>query len=115
MADFPVDSDELDRQIEQARRAAKLNDLMEPRARWVKYEPETNEVVIGLRSGAVFRFPVEIAQGIAGAEPEVLATVELTPAGDGLRWEGLDADVSAPMLLAGRFGSREWMESLVAV
>ena len=115
MVDFPVEADELDRQIEQARRAAQLNELMEPRARWVKYEPETNEVVIGLRSGAVFRFPVEIAQGIAGAVPELVARVELTPAGDGLHWEALDVDLSVPQLLAGRFGTREWMERLAVV
>ncbi|MGD1936860.1 MAG: DUF2442 domain-containing protein [Cyanophyceae cyanobacterium] len=92
-----------------------LNELREPRGKWVNYEPEGNEIVIGLRGGAVFWFPVEIAQGIAGAEPEVLALVELTSAGDGLRWDVLDADLSVPMLLAGRFGSREWMERLVAV
>jgi hypothetical protein len=38
-----------------------------------------------------------------------LAEVEVTPSGDGLHWEKLDADFSVPTLLAGVFGTDAWM------
>ena len=47
--------------------------------------------------------------GLAGAYPEDLAEVEVTPSGDGLHWEKLDADFSVPALLAGVFGTAAWM------
>jgi hypothetical protein len=46
---------------------------------------------------------------LAGASPKDLAEVEVTPSGDGLHWEKLDADFSVPALLAGVFGTEAWM------
>lgn len=65
-----------------------------------------------IRSGAVFSFPPDIAQGLADASEEDLAAVEITPSGAGLHWEKLDADFSVPGLLSGCFGTRAWMEKL---
>ncbi|WP_343327985.1 DUF2442 domain-containing protein, partial [Leptolyngbya sp. CCY15150] len=47
-----------------------------------------------MQSRAIFSFPAAIAQGLAGAEPDALAQVEVTPMGDGLHWPTLDADFS---------------------
>ncbi len=58
---------------------------------------------------ATYSFPLALAQGLAGASPEDLAEVKLTPLGDGLHWEKLDADFSVPALLAGVFGTAAWM------
>lgn len=65
-----------------------------------------------LQSGAIFSFPAAIAQGLAGAEPDALAQVEVTPMGDGLHWPTLDADFSVTGLLAGMFGTPQWMADL---
>jgi hypothetical protein len=62
-----------------------------------------------LKSGAIYSFPPELAQGLAGASPEDLAEVEVTPSGDGLHFLKLDADFSVPALLAGVFGTPAWM------
>jgi hypothetical protein len=54
-------------------------------------------------------FPASLMEGLAGALPEDLADIEITPAGLGLHWPKLDADVYIPALLNGIFGSRRWM------
>lgn len=65
-----------------------------------------------MKSGATFSFPPELAQGLAGASPEDLAEVEVTPSGDGLHWEKLDADFSVAALLAAVFGTDAWMAQI---
>ena len=49
------------------------------------------------------------AEGLAGASPEHLADIEISPAGLGLHWPRLDADLYVPALLQGMFGSKSWM------
>lgn len=55
--------------------------------------------------------PVHLVEGLAGADPEALSGIEITPAGLGLHWPALIADVYVPALLGGVFGSRRWMAS----
>ena len=50
-----------------------------------------------------------LAEGLAGAAPDDLAEIEVGPAGLGLRWPRLDADLHVPALLRGVLGSRSWM------
>ena len=114
MTERNINDRDFEAQLERARRAAELNALMEPRAVSAEYDAAGQRIVVELRSGAVFSFPVRIAQGIAGGSAAELAEVEVTPAGDGLHWEGLDADLSVAGLLAGRFGSEAWMAGLWA-
>lgn len=101
-----------DREYEKARRTAARTDRLEPRAKSARYERRTNRIVVELRSGATFMFPVELAQGLAGASPKDLAEVQVTPSGSGLRWLNLDVDFSLSNLLAGEFGSKQWMMKL---
>ncbi len=112
-----------------AREAAAIANAVEPRAESAYYDQSSDSeallrsplalpkasadrIVINLKSGATFSFPPEIAQGLAGASPEDLAEVEVTPSGDGLHWEKLDADFSVPALLAGVFGTDAWMAQI---
>jgi hypothetical protein len=99
-------------QFEQARSVAIQANLTEPRAVSAEYDAEAGLVKVHLRSGASFSFPPDIAQGLAGAKAEDLAQVEITPMGDGLHWETLDADFSVAGLLAGVFGTKRWMAEL---
>jgi len=99
-------------QMERAQSAAIQANLTEPRAISAYYDSATQLVIIQLQSGATFNFPPEIAQGLAGAEAEALAAVEVTPMGDGLHWPTLDADFSVAGLLAGVFGTKRWMADL---
>ena len=65
-----------------------------------------------MKSGASFSFPSALAQGLAGASPEDLAEVEVTPSGDGLHFLKLDADFCVAALLAGVFGTEAWMDQI---
>ncbi len=113
-----------------AREAATIANVVEPRAESAYYDQSSDSeallrlrkhgakqksadrIVINLKSGATFSFPPELAQGLAGASSEDLAEVEVTPSGDGLHWEKLDADFSVPALLAGVFGTEAWMAQI---
>jgi hypothetical protein len=99
-------------EYEEAKHAAAEADEVDPRAKSARYDRRTNRVVVKLRSGANFVFPPELAQGLAGASPDELARVQVTPSGAGLRGPNLDVDHSLPELLAGVFGTRTWMDAL---
>jgi hypothetical protein len=62
-----------------------------------------------LNTGVELSFPVRLAEGLAGASPNHLADIEISPAGLGLHWPALDADLYVPALLQGVFGSKSWM------
>jgi hypothetical protein len=66
-------------------------------------------VTIQLSNGAEFAFPPEIAEGLRDATAAELSQIEITPSGLGLHFPVLDADLYVPGLLAGIFGSRQWM------
>jgi hypothetical protein len=87
--------------------AAQAANVTEPRAVKASYDVEAQVISIQLQSGATFTFPPRIIHGLADATPEELAEVEITPMGDALYWEQLDADLSVPDLLQGRFGSQK--------
>jgi len=83
----------------------------EPRAACARYDAPTRRVVIELTNGCTFLFPVDLGQGLRGADDAELAEVEVLPGGEALHWEGLDADLSVPQMVVGVFGSRSWMRS----
>jgi hypothetical protein len=62
-----------------------------------------------LNTGVQLAFPSKLAEGLRGASPEDLAEIEISPAGLGLHWPKLDADLYVPALLQGVFGSKNWM------
>jgi Protein of unknown function (DUF2442) len=99
-------------EYDEAKQAAAEADEVDPRAESARYDRRAHRVVVKLRSGASFVFPPELAQGLAGASPEELADVQVTPSGAGLRWPNLEVDFSLPQLLAGVFGTRSWMDAL---
>lgn len=99
-------------QFNQAQETAQIANLNEPRAIAAFYDEINNLVVIRLKSGSIFSFPPDIAQGLTGATAKDLASIEITFSGDALHWENLDADLSVPDLLMGIFGSKKWMAKL---
>lgn len=76
-----------------------------------RYDRRSGRVVVGLNTGVQIAFPADLAEGLAGAQPEDLAAIEISAAGLGLYWPKLDADVYVPALLQGVFGSKRWMAS----
>ena len=53
--------------------------------------------------------PVHLLEELAEAGADDLAEIEISPAGLGLHWPRLDADVYVPALMQGVFGTRRWM------
>lgn len=74
-----------------------------------RYDSRTSRILVRLNTGLELAFPSSLTEGLAGASPAELADIEISPAGLGLHWPKLDADVYIPALLQGIFGSRRWM------
>lgn len=74
-----------------------------------RFDRRRSRIVVMLNTGIELTFPTRLAQGLAGASPDSLADIEISPAGLGLHWPQLDADLYVPALLRGVFGSKSWM------
>ena len=85
----------------------------QPHATRAHYDSKQGRILVGLSNGLEIGFPVELAEGLAGAKPSDLSEIEITPAGLGLHWPRLDADLYLPALMEGVLGSRRWMARLM--
>ena len=74
-----------------------------------RYDAASGRLIVSLHNGVELAIPVCLVEELADADPADLAEIEITPAGLGLHWPRLDADVYVPGLLGGAFGSRRWM------
>lgn len=74
-----------------------------------RYDRRRSRVVVALNTGVELAFPTRLAEGLADAPHDDLAEIEISPAGLGLHWPKLDADLYVPALLQGVFGSKGWM------
>jgi len=79
----------------------------------VRYDRRTSRVVVNLDTGVQLSVPTRNIEGLADASTEDLTEIEISPAGLGLHWPKLDADVYVPALLQGVFGSKKWMAALL--
>jgi len=84
-----------------------------PYAVAARYDRRVSRVMVTLSNGLELAFPPHMAEGLADASPADLAVIEITPAGLGLHWPALDADLYLPALLNGVFGSPRWMAGLL--
>jgi hypothetical protein len=73
-----------------------------------RYDRRSGRVVVGLSTGIDVMFSPQNAQGLEGAKPTQLGTIEISPSGLGLHFPKLDADLYLPALLDGWFGSKCW-------
>ena len=74
-----------------------------------RYDAPSGRLVVSLHNGVELAVPTRLVEGLADADPADLAEIEITPAGLGLHWPRLDADVYVPGLMDGALGSRRWM------
>jgi len=78
-----------------------------------RYDRRASRVVVNLNTGVQLSVPTRNLEGLTDAPEEDLAEIEISPAGLGLHWPKLDADVYVPALLRGVFGSKKWMAALL--
>lgn len=86
----------------------------EPRAVSAGYDSKTGRVTVDLVNGCTYMFPAHLVQDLAEASPADLATIEVDGVGFNLHWPKLDADLYVPALIAGVFGTRNWMTKALA-
>ncbi len=86
----------------------------EPRAASARYDHKTNRVTVDLVNGCTYAFPTHLVQDLIEADPEDLAEVEVDGAGFNLHWPTLGVDLYVPALVAGVFGTRDWMNRALA-
>ncbi len=82
---------------------AKINST-EPRANKVVFNHQEKRIIINFDNGNIFSFSPNSVPIISDLSQEVLARVELTPSGKGLRWDEPDIDLSIMGLMMGMFG-----------
>ncbi len=78
-----------------------------------RFDRRRARLLVELHTGVEVSVPIRQLEGLANASSEDLAEIEISQSGLGLHWPRLDADLSVPGLLAGIFGSRRWMASLM--
>jgi hypothetical protein len=103
-----IDEAEFAKASEQGRRLLARG----PLATAAKYE--AGHIRVELNNGCAFEFPVEHAQGLAGAKAADLRVIEVSAAGLGLHWPKLDADLYVPSLVKGILGTKQWMAEIGA-
>ncbi len=103
-----MDDNEFERQNELALRVAREADRVEPRATSVRYDCEQALVLVQLRNGYVFGFPPERVPGLEKATRAQLQDIAISPSGDGLHWDQVDAHASLTGLIADALNLREW-------
>ena len=86
----------------------------EPRAVSARYDRKTGRVTVELVNGCTYMFPTHLVQDLAEASPDDLEGVVVDGVGFNLHWPRLDADLYVPALVAGVFGTREWMRKALA-
>ena len=86
----------------------------EPRAVSAYFDHERARVALELVNGCAYVFPVTLVQDLAGASADELAMIEVDGMGFNLHWPRLDVDLYVPALVAGIFGTRNWMTKALA-
>jgi hypothetical protein len=93
-----------DEQFERALKAGEEANRTEARAVGVNFDRENRMIVVELRNGSPFTFPVSWISGLRDASDDDIAEVVPTPSGEGLHWNNLDEDLSLPALIDGFYG-----------
>lgn len=104
MAEIPPLDDALRARFAAAREAERTADLTEPRAREAYYDAGTGRIVVELKLGGAFAFPVQLYPELAGRSPEQLAAVQPAFGGEALEWEDIDVHIGVAGVLVRMLG-----------
>ena len=97
-------------EYEAAVERARVRADTEPHATAARYDKRLRMVMVTLHTGLTVAFHPADVQGLEAATVADLSTIEISPSGFGLHFPAVDADVWLPGLLAGHFGSKNWMD-----
>ncbi len=96
-------------EYEAAVERAQFREKTEPYAVSARYDRRLRRVLVELNTDLYVAFNPTAVQGLETATAADLAVIEISPSGFGLYFPAIDADVWLPGLLAGQFGSKNWM------
>jgi len=102
-------------QIPAARARARRLRTTIPHARTAYYDREHRRIVVVLTNHASLVIPVELVPPLRKASDQDLSDIGVGPAGVGLRWERLDADLTVASLARLALGSSVLMRAAGAV
>lgn len=108
----PLTDAELDAQIEAARRRSAERSEESPVAIAARFDAEAGRIIVDLKSGVTVMVPCSAIAELKGASQEEVARVAVSPSGEGLHWDGLDAHVSVPGLMLELAGTRAVKEEM---
>lgn len=103
-----------DAEIDAAIRQARIYEKYDQRVDRVTYSERTDRFLLRLENGAAHSIPRGLLQGLTKASKSDLENIELLGRGTGLYWRALDVSHSVSGLLAGVFGSVNWMNQLAS-
>lgn len=86
----------------------------QPRAVAARYIAKSGKVVVDLANGCSYTFPTALVEDLNGADAGSLSEIVVDGSGFNLHWPQLDADLYVPALVAGLFGTQQWMKSQLA-
>lgn len=99
-------------QIEAAIAAGKADETSQNIAVAGYYDAVSQKVIVELASGAEYRFPARLGQGLDQASEAELSHIEISPSGLGIHWPAIDVGFSIPHLVEGIYGNKQWMSNL---
>lgn len=106
-------SDEaFERQYADATRRGKAEMAKGAHAVTARYDKARRRVVVDLANGVTLLVPARLIKGLQEGAPKDLSEIEILGTGSGLYWPKLEVDIGVAGLLAGVFGSKEWMTEL---
>ncbi len=109
---WEMSDEEFERQYAEATRRGKAETAKGAHAVTARYDKATRRVVVELANGVTLLVPARLIEGLRDGAAKDLAKIEILGAGSGLYWPKLEVDVGVGGLLAGVFGSKEWMAEL---
>jgi Protein of unknown function (DUF2442) len=98
-----------DADLERAERAGQAMLAAEPRAAAARFDQATGRIIVELTNGCLYAFPPGLVQDLRQASAAQLAGVQVDGQGFNLHFPALNADLYVPALVAGVFGTSEWM------
>jgi Protein of unknown function (DUF2442) len=115
MARHQVSDAEILAQIPGARAREERARASEPRAEAATYDTATDRIIVELTNGGCFAVPRGTIRELRAAPIEQVAAVEVSPSGEALHWELLDADYRVPDLYLALLGPKGWKRELARV
>lgn len=104
-------TDRFDREFEAARSRG-TKSRSNARVKSARYDARTERLIVELHTGVGIAIPARFIQGLAAAPSAARRDVQIAGGGVGLHWPRIDLDLGVRNLLAGVFGTREWMSEL---